>query len=118
MDRSRRAQRARPVPRTIWIWAITLFLIDLVLMLGFVAHIAARRYDALGFFSYWRWHGEQDRSFLEILGATQLVAAAVLLLILTRRRTQASVYSAWALLFVVMAVDDLAELHERGSRYL
>jgi len=98
-------------------WAVVLIALDLLLVAAFLAHLEARTDERLRFFSHWRWHGERDRSILEIVGSAQLVAASALLVHSWRRRA-APVYLGWALLFVVLAADDLGRLHETGSAYL
>lgn len=110
-----RAGTRSPSTRT---WVLALLLLDLLLVAAFVAHLEARTEDRLHHFAHWRWHGERDRSLMELLGAAQLVVAAALLARTGLRRAGAPVLVGWALLLVLLAADELGRLHEIGSAYL
>lgn len=58
-----------------------------------------------------------DGGFAELWGYGQALAAALLLVLLFRRWHQ-PVHAAWAALFVVIAVDDAAQVHERVGEWL
>jgi len=64
-----------------------------------------------------RWAVNGDRSFIEIFGYVQLLAAAALLLFGVRRRG-APAYAAWGATLVLITLDDSLGLHERGGAWL
>ncbi|WP_250445444.1 hypothetical protein [Actinotalea sp. C106] len=68
--------------------------------------------------SGWRWDTNRDASWIELYRGTLLIISAVLLARLGRSAPGAPVLLAWALLLVVVALDDNLALHERGGGWL
>jgi hypothetical protein len=71
----------------------------------------------IGLFTSPRWAVNSDRSFIEISGYVQLLAAAALLLV-AARRWGGAVYVGWAVTLTVIVLDDSARLHEQGGGWL
>ena len=63
------------------------------------------------------WDADQDRSFVEVYGYLQVLAAAALLVIFHRRRAAAPIYLGWALALSVVVLDDAFSLHERAGTW-
>lgn len=108
----RSSDRGRVLPLALLLAA--LLAVDVLLLAGDWAWR-----NGIGAFGDWRWDTERDGGWLELFRAAQLVAAAVVLgLVARRRRRDAPVLWAWAFTLVVIAVDDVAALHERGGEAL
>ena len=69
-------------------------------------------------FESFRWSVNRDRSYIEVLGYVQVVAAAALLLLQGWWRRLGAVYVAWALVLLLVFVDDATGLHEAGGHWL
>ena len=67
-------------------------------------------------FSSESWSIQQDNSYPELYGYAKELAAAVLLVVLAVV-TRESVHAAWALVFVVVLLDDALLLHERVGEW-
>lgn len=106
------------VPTRVRVVVLIAAVLNVLMVVGMHAHLAAVRHGGPALLLHWRWHADVDKSFAELLGSAQLFAAAVVLLMLTMQRRGGYVYLGWALLFLVMVVDDLGRVHETGSRLL
>lgn len=63
------------------------------------------------------WDGDFDGSHIEVWGHIQMLAAGVILLVLSVFH-RAAIFAAWALVSVVIVIDDLFRIHERGGEHL
>lgn len=64
------------------------------------------------------WDPDADGGWLELLGAAQMLAAAVLLGVVARRERGAGGLVGWVVALVVMVVDDLTAGHEQAARLI
>ena len=64
-----------------------------------------------------RWDTNTDRSVIEVFGYAQVLAAAVVTVVLWRRG-RGRVYAAWGFVLTLVLLDDALELHERDGLYL
>jgi len=87
--------------------------VDLLLLGGNVAHYASNDPgETVTRFGGPSWNGDLDGSFVEIVGHAQVVATAVVLLVVALFR-RAAVHAAWALAFTGLFLDDFLQGHER-----
>lgn len=84
--------------------------VTLLLIAGDYAH---RRTSWDVFANDGRWDADSERSYIEIVGYLQLLAAAALVLLLGRRSAPGnSVITAWGVVLLLVLADDVFALHE------
>lgn len=125
-----RAIPSLPRRRGIHPWALGIGLLvllgDAVLIAASVLHRLVDAGGPLGFLTLGRWNGNRDGTFAGLWGGLQLLAAAAALvataLILRRgpgaARRSAPVHLAWAVVLLMIALDDYLMIHERVGSVL
>lgn len=103
----------------VWTTLVALLLITGLLLAGNVMHNLGDGSEEgiIGVFAPIAWEGDFDGSHIEVWGHIQMLAAGVVLLVLSVVH-RASVFSAWALVSIVIVIDDLFQIHEKGGEYL
>lgn len=102
----------------VWTTLFALLLVDVLFLAADVAHTLGEGTErgVLGIFAPEAWAGDDDGSHLEVWGHIQMVAASVILLVLSVSH-RIFVFFAWALLLIVIVVDDLFQVHEKVGEY-
>lgn len=103
----------------VWTTLVVLLLITALLLAGNVMHnLGGGSEDGvMGVFAPIAWEGDFDGSHIEVWGHILMLAAGVVLLVLSVVH-RASVFAAWALVSIVIVIDDLFHIHEKGGEYL
>lgn len=108
-----RMERFRP-----WMLAVVLFFLDGLYLLGNVVHLTSNDPgEPTSPFSAVQWDGNNDGSYIEIFGHTQLLAGAVMLLFLVVTRRSLT-FAVWTVLLLVLVIDDFLLVHESGGAML
>ncbi len=103
--------RALIDPRLVWL-CLALLAVDLFFVAVHTGHsiYVSLYYDRVPILG-WRWDIGYDRSYLETFGYLKMLTISALLIGISERRER-PVYLAFAVIFVVAALDDALELHE------
>jgi hypothetical protein len=111
-------RRRDPLPAATRRLAGGLLLLDVLLLLANVAHLMSGDLGEADRFLLASpvWDGAGDGSLVELVGHVQLGLAAAALLVASARRT--GVLTAWAVVLLAVAADDLLMLHERGGTWV
>ncbi|SDD54601.1 hypothetical protein [Auraticoccus monumenti] len=95
-----------------------LLAVDGALLAAHWGHRLHRAFDLFPVLAHPRWDADLDRSFAEGFGYLKLlVAAVVLLVVVTRVRVARSFLVAVAATLLVMVLDDALQLHEAFGRW-
>lgn len=122
-DPSSARHSSRFQPRTRAAWAlvaltVVLLIIDLLILLGGVAHRLNETRGIFPAFADSLWNIDWDRGYAESFGYIQMGLAAVVLVILGLRIRRASVLFVVAAAFIVIIGDDALEWHENAGGWL
>lgn len=109
---------SHPLFRTKFWIGLGLLLIDAFFIAAEMMQRQYRHYGRFPAFAHPGWRADPDGSFAEIWGYAKSIAAACLLVFLFLRHRRATVLLGAALLFVVVALDDMLQFHERGGGFL
>lgn len=107
-----------PGVRALAVTAVAFALMDVFLLVADLLHPEYTLFGRFPAFAHPGWFSDPDGSFAEVWGYALEVTAGGLLVYLWRRTRGAGVLLAAGTLFLVVALDDIAQIHERVGNWL